>query len=81
MVLQLLGMMASMIAVKLLGAVKDVGFSMLDLPHRLHVKLHLRQMLPINPSCMSELLPWQDHVLLSQEANTEKVSIDASLRG
>lgn len=73
--------MASMIAVVPLGLLKMQAFQCWTRSHQLCAKRHLRQKLAINPSCMSALLPWQDPALMSQGANTEMVSMDASPRG
>lgn len=56
-VLQLLDMMASMIAVVSLGLLKMCAFQRWTRSHQLCTKRHLRRELAITPSCMSALLP------------------------
>lgn len=65
-VLQLLGMMASMIAVVPLGLLKMCTFQRWTRSHWLCAKRHLQRKLAITSSCMSALLPWRDPALLSQ---------------
>ncbi|XP_028306693.1 uncharacterized protein LOC114465708 [Gouania willdenowi] len=86
-VLQLLGMMASMIAVVPLGLLKMRAFQRWSRSHRLCPQRHLQRMLIITPSCMMALHPWRDPGLLSQGSPVGRVcfrkvvTTDASLMG
>ncbi len=86
-ILQLMGMMASMIAVVPLGLLKMRAFQRWTLSHRLCAPRHLQRRLAITPSCMSALLPWWELGLLQRGSPIGRVSFrkvvstDASLRG
>lgn len=61
------------------GAVKDAGYSVLDL-----VSPAVREASPpteVGDKSILYTSTWQDPALMSQEANTEKVSMDASPSG
>ncbi|XP_049458675.1 uncharacterized protein LOC125904989 [Epinephelus fuscoguttatus] len=86
-ILQLLGMMASMIAVVPLGLLKMRALQRWTQSHRLCAPRHLQRRLTISPSCMLALLPWREPSLLQQGSPIGRVSFrkvvstDASLRG
>ena len=86
-ILQLMGMMASMIAVVPLGLLKMRAFQRWSLSHRLCASRHLRRRVTITPSCMMALLPWREPGLLERGSaigrvsSRKVVSTDASLQG
>uniref|UniRef100_A0A3B1IRS8 ribonuclease H n=1 Tax=Astyanax mexicanus TaxID=7994 RepID=A0A3B1IRS8_ASTMX len=85
--LQLLGQMASMIAVVPLGLLLMRAFQHWLLSHRLNASHHLQKKIVVTQGCMKALSPWREPRLLCQGSPIGRVlfrvvvSTDASLTG